>query len=284
MMAGSLEIRGTIDTKDIEKGFAKIEIGFSNVRRESRSTESDLSKMDIIGKGLSRTFLAVGAAATGMIYEASRKAPALAGDMARIQVSWDSMIRSLGTGLEPVFNKVAGWMEGIANWASGHTDLIATVIGGAGTIAAIEGLGKIAGLGSAIGVAGAALAPFLAPIAAGTVIAGLLALAGFTIGGALANTGGESTSVAITDQAKIQIAGASGNDLTDLQMRYAASLSSPGGSQTVQIDPSTGQLMSNELIQQQIIQNAMVWLAQQNSTLSMRSMTLGQNNTFFNSG
>jgi len=246
--AGKIEIKGTIDTKDIEKGFAKIQVGFANVRQEAKSTETDLTKMDIIGKGLSRTFLAVGAAATGMIYEAARKAPALAGDMARIQVSWDRTIRALGTGLEPVFNQVSGWMEGIASWAEGHPDLFATVIGGTATVGALAGLAKLTGLGEALLPAAAAIAPFLGPIAAGSVLAGLLAISGYAIGNALAEQYKPMEGVPITDAAKIQIAGASQSELMDMQGRYAGNLWGNGAQMTPEIDPNSGLLVSNEVI------------------------------------
>jgi hypothetical protein len=282
MMAGKLEIRGTIDTRDLEKGFSKIEVGFKNMRQEAKSTQTDLTAMDIIGKGLSRTFLAVGLAATGMLYEAARKAPALAGDMAKIGVSWDRTIRALGVGLQPVFDVLSGWMESVASWAEGHPDLFAAVIGGTATVTALAGLLKLVGLGGWLSAGATALAPFLAPIAVGAVLWGLLALAGIGIGKGLVSQGPQNVlNVPITDAAKIQIANASQSERLDLQQRYGINFG--GGAQmTPETDPSTGLLVSNELIQQRIIQNAMIWLAQQNSTISMRSMVMGQNNTYFN--
>jgi len=283
---GKLHIRGTIDTKDIENGFAKVKVGFINARKESQSTQTDLTKMDIIGKALGRTFIAVGVAATGMIGAAMAKAPALAGDMARIGVAWDRTIRALGVGLEPVFAKVSGILDGVANWAEAHPDIFAAVIGGAATITAMTGvrvLLKLLGLGPAMAVAATALAPFLAPVAAGTVLATLGIVAAMGIMNGITAMGGTATPVPIGDVAQKQIANAGLVESLDLQERYGGSLDSAGGMMTPEIDPATGRLVSNADVEKRIIQHAMTWLVFQNQDLSMRSIVLGQNNTYFNS-
>lgn len=263
MMAGKLEIRGTIDTKDLEKGFAKIEVGFANMRKDSKSTVTDLTKMDLIGKGLERSLLAVGAAASGMIAQAAKSAPALAGSMARIKVSWDSTIRSLGVGLEPVFNKVAGFMEGMSNWASSHPDLFATVVGGIATTAAAAGLVKLLGLGPALVAAGAALSPFLAPIAAGTILAALVYLTATGKLGAGMPTINQITSPA-TQAIQNTVSPVTG-PLTD-NMR----------------DITSGARLNNNALTD-LLHNISAFFSQGGNTVSMRTMVMGQNNTFFNS-
>ena len=100
---GSVSIKGTINTSDIERGFARMELSLGSVKGKAEGFTADLDRMDTITRRLSMGLIGVGiAGATGMIALA-KDAPAVAGSMAEIEVSTQRLSRALGVELAPAF-------------------------------------------------------------------------------------------------------------------------------------------------------------------------------------
>lgn len=279
----SLVIKGKLDTQEIERGFDKVKNGFNSVGRDSKSVFGDFNRLAVVSQTLGRLLTAAGVAAGGMLAGAMKKAPALASAMAQIKVAIDRMFRALGEGLEPIFNRIAGWFEGLANWSEAHPDLFAGIVASFVTLAALKWTGILVLLGK-----------LAAPIAAGSVFAGLLALAG--LGGlvsglvaiilALAESFkmNELTPVPIPEAAKTQIATAGTSELIDLQSRYAARITGAGygGEYTPQIDLETGELYGTKHMMRDIVRNSQSQFNYTTYTFSTRDMAMNQADSFFN--
>lgn len=282
----SLVIKGKLDTQEIERGFDKVKGGFNSVGRDSKSVFGDFNRLAVISKSLGRLFTAAGAAAGGMIAGAAKKAPALAGSMARIKVATDRMFRALGEGLAPVFEKISGWLERFADWSESHPDLFAGVVTSLVTLAALKWTGLLGLLGK-LG----------APIVAGTTLAGLLAVSGVTgigagmlagglaVGGALAEQFkmGELAPVPIPPGAETQIQTASLQELINLQNLYSARTTDAGfgGEFTPRTDLETGELYSNKHMMRDIVRNTQSQFNYNYYTFSTKDLAMNQQDSFF---
>lgn len=282
----SMRITAHMDVNEVRQAFSIIAQSMKNTQKDSKSTQGDLKRLEIGLGTLGKVAIGAGAAFTGMIYEASRKAPALSGSMAVIKTSWDSIIRSLGEGLSPVFEVVSDKMQGVADWASSHPDLFAGVVGGVVTTTAVAGLVKLFGLGPALSTAATAIAPFLGPIGVGTVLAGLLTIMSINAGKNLAQQYmGELSYAPVPENAKTQIQNAKQNDVVeyyDLLNRYSAKISGlgGGGQYTPQIDLETGELYSTKHITRDVIRNADSLIYWQNGKIYVRDIAMNATDSY----
>ena len=76
--APSLVIKGTIDSTDLERGFARIKIGFDNVKGQAKGFTSDLTRMDIAAKGLAKGLSTIAVVGTTAMVGLAKNAPAVA--------------------------------------------------------------------------------------------------------------------------------------------------------------------------------------------------------------
>ena len=283
----SMKITAGMNVDEIKQAFGFIHQSMKNTQKDSKTTSGDLKRLELGVSVLGKAVMVAGTAFTGMLYEASRKAPALAGSMASIKTSWDSMIRSLGEGLAPIFDWLSVKMEGLANWASGHPDLFATVIGGVATTAALAGLVKILGLGAALNIAAGALAPFLLPVVAGSILAGLLILAAIKVGDAISEPETLIMNVPIPEAAKDQIIYAKSHRETgeylDLVNRYAIT-TDHGAQSTPEIDPTTGRLVSSKTMSDRAIRAGEEYLKGQNWTITTRNWAMNSTDSYSSTG
>jgi len=97
-------IRGSINSSDIERGFARIELGMDSVKGKAKSFTADLSRMSAISIGLANSLIGVGVQGASALVKLASGAPAVAGDMARIGVATDRLQRALGEDLAPAFD------------------------------------------------------------------------------------------------------------------------------------------------------------------------------------
>jgi len=144
---GSLQIAGSINTTDIERGFSRINLGFDTVQSKMDGVNADFERMGQLTKKISTTFLGLGLAGGGFILALSKNAPALAGSLANMQVSFGKLARTLGEILAPAFTKVSEGFANFVGWIQEHQEEISfftdNVLGGF-----IDGLQGIASLWS----------------------------------------------------------------------------------------------------------------------------------------
>jgi len=245
----SMKIKASLDTTDMDRGFMKVTQGMKRAINSAKSMTGDLFRLKSVGAALGKTFQVTGLAASGMIAMAAAKAPALAGSMAQIGVSTERMMRSLGVGLAPIFEKLSDKLVGVADWADAHPDLFATVLGGTATLAILGKLGVLssipwAAMGtffSTVAIGAVAMAPVFALLA--TFTAGAVAVK--EIIDSLANqfSMDNLTNVPIPDAAKEQIANANNVELGNLQDQYAGRIGGTGmGSESTPRFTDTGEL------------------------------------------
>ncbi len=148
--AGGLEIRGSLDTSLIERGFRRVKQGFASVKGFAKGFTSDLVRMRQAAGNLSKGLFKMAAAGASALIGFASKAPAVAGSMAKMSVAFDKIIRTLGVGLAPAFAKVAGWLDKFAVWAGAHPDIFAGIVISLSAIAALKLVGAT-GLLTALG-------------------------------------------------------------------------------------------------------------------------------------
>jgi len=181
----SMKITGTMDTANIDRGFSRVNQGFEQTKGQAKSFGSDMQRVARTVSGLAKKLMFMGlAGATAMVGIAS-KAPAVAPALAKMQVEFGKMTRSLGEALAPAFERVVEWLEKLAVWVDNNKEKIGEIamkfLDWAEKVGnwAMDNPGLFAGI-----VAGLALGPsILGGIAA---VSGLVALlTGATVAGSL---------------------------------------------------------------------------------------------------
>jgi len=107
MEAGQLQLIGTLDTTDIERGQRKIQVGFDNVQAKTDSSVGSLSSLAGVSKGLLATFAGLGTVASGAIIGIAANAPQTAGSIARIKAQSQQLSFAVGEELAPAFESAA---------------------------------------------------------------------------------------------------------------------------------------------------------------------------------
>lgn len=153
--AGSLSIRGSLDTSLIERGFTRVKQGFESVKGQAKSFNSDLDRMSVSAGRLANGLFAVSVAgATAMVGLAS-KAPAVAPAMAKISVEMGKLSRIIGRTLQPEFERFAGYFERFVSFADAHPNILKGFILSAGAITGIRALTSLFGIKITSGMLGA---------------------------------------------------------------------------------------------------------------------------------
>jgi len=112
---GSVEIKGTINTSDIERGFVRMELGLASVKGKAAGFTTDLERMSAVSFGLVNNLIRLGVEGAQALIGASKHAPALADEYARIGVAMMQIGRTIGEDLEPAFNAAATFLENFAS-------------------------------------------------------------------------------------------------------------------------------------------------------------------------
>ena len=123
----SMKIKGTMDTSNIDRGFARVGQGFEGVKGQGKSFGADMQRVATTVSGLAKKLLLMGMAGTAALVGIASKAPAVAPAMARMSVSMGKIQRSLGEALAPAFEKVAGWLDKLAVWVDTNKEKIGEV-------------------------------------------------------------------------------------------------------------------------------------------------------------
>lgn len=128
----SLEIRATLNTKDVERGFGKINASFQILSDKSDSANSDLERMNISARRLSKGLIGIGIAGATAFIGLAKGAPAVAPAMAKIGVQFERFQRTLGRALQPQFEAFSQGFKKFVDFADAHPDVLSGfVISGA---------------------------------------------------------------------------------------------------------------------------------------------------------
>lgn len=111
MEVGQLQLIGTLDTTDIERGQRRIEVGFDNVEQRTRGTTGSMSGLARVSSSLLTTFVGLGTVGVGALTALGLRSPQVAGSMASIRNSTRQLSFAMGDELAPVMERVAGLYE-----------------------------------------------------------------------------------------------------------------------------------------------------------------------------
>lgn len=126
--AGQLQLIGTLDTTDIERGQRKIQVGFDNVQAKTDSSVGSLSSLAGVSKGLLTTFAGLGAVAGGALIGIAANSPQAAASIARIKAQSQQLSFAVGEELAPAFERAADLYANFVDSASTDGTLINTTL------------------------------------------------------------------------------------------------------------------------------------------------------------
>jgi len=124
MEVGSLEIGGSIDTAEIERGLNSIERGFDDVTISGKSVESDFIRINSSAMSLAKSLGIIGGITA--LVSLAKGAPAVAGEMAQLEVAAGKLQRSLGEALKPAFQGAVDAMNIFGGWIEENKELISS--------------------------------------------------------------------------------------------------------------------------------------------------------------
>jgi len=139
---GSIQIGGSIQTAEIERGLGRVEKGFSNIDTKSKSVNADFTRINQQALRLGRNLGIMALAGVGAMVAIAKGSPAVAGAMAKIKVTAGKLSRALGEALAPAFDLAADAFSRFTGWIEEHKEGIShfttTILGG--LIDAIDGI------------------------------------------------------------------------------------------------------------------------------------------------
>lgn len=121
---GNLEIVGTINTAQIDAGLTRIRGSLRATSDSTKPVQADLTRMTNSLNKMSTAFIGLAIGGVGFFAGLARSAPAVAGAMAKIQVSMGELGRSLGVALKPQFEFFADKLQDISDFVQAHPDLV----------------------------------------------------------------------------------------------------------------------------------------------------------------
>lgn len=142
----SLVIKGTINTSDIDRGFARINLAFDNVKGQANSFNSDLTRMVTTTRDLAGGLGKVAIAGTAALVGLAKGAPAVAPALARISVQAERLQRNIGRVLQPTFETLADTFEKFVGFAGRHPDFLKGFVFTGAALAGIKALGLLFGV------------------------------------------------------------------------------------------------------------------------------------------
>lgn len=123
-----MEIGGSINTSNIERGLTRIETGFKGVEAVGKGVNSDFERMNQQAVRLGKTMGKLALAGGGAMMAIASGSPAVAGAMAKIKVTAGKLSRTLGEILRPAFNAVSESFQGFVGWINEHKSSINSFI------------------------------------------------------------------------------------------------------------------------------------------------------------
>ncbi len=113
--AGSLIIRGEMDTSNIEAGFSRVKSHFDTTREKSSSLASDLQRISSVAQGLAKSMIAMGTASAGVLVGLAKDAPAVAPALAQMDMNMTKLKYTIGEALAPAFQQASDLFNDFVN-------------------------------------------------------------------------------------------------------------------------------------------------------------------------
>ena len=142
---GSIQIGGSIETAEIERGLKRVEKGFGNIETKGKSVNADFVRMNQQSKRLARTLGMMALAGAGALVAIAKGAPATASAMAKIRVSALKLKFAIGEALQDEFEAFSGILNNMAGWVQEHPDLFSGIVKSVLGIAAVATILKVGG-------------------------------------------------------------------------------------------------------------------------------------------
>ena len=117
---GSIQIGGTIQTAEIERGLSRVEKGFKNIETTGKGVTADFTRMNQQAGRLAKRMSFLALAGAGAMLAIAKGAPATAGAMAKLKVEGGKLSRTLGEILRPAFDMAAEGLQNFVNWLQEH--------------------------------------------------------------------------------------------------------------------------------------------------------------------
>lgn len=145
-MAEKLQIKASIDTTMLERGFERVRQGFDSVKGYAKGLDADLHRMGISAKGVSKGLVGMSVAGSAAIIGLASKAPAVAPALAQISVSMDKLARYAGQVLKPEFDKLAGGFDKLVSFSMKHPNIFKGLVLSTTAVAGIRAVTALFGI------------------------------------------------------------------------------------------------------------------------------------------
>jgi len=131
---GSLQIGGSIQTAEIERGLKRVEKGFKNIETTSKGVNADFTRINQQAGRLAKRMSLLGLAGVSAMIAMAKGSPAVAGAMAKLKVAGGKLARTMGEILKPAFDWAAEGFQKFVGWIQEHSpqlrEFTTNVIGG----------------------------------------------------------------------------------------------------------------------------------------------------------
>jgi len=114
--AGSLKVKGSLDTSSLESGFRRVKGGFEGVRGQASGLAGSFKNAFVESQGLLNTLKGLSLAGVAGIVAIASRAPAVAPAIAKMKATFDILTRALGEALAPAFERVSVWLLRFTDW------------------------------------------------------------------------------------------------------------------------------------------------------------------------
>lgn len=109
---GKLEIAGSLNTKNIDKGFSRIKGGFNEVKGKTKSFNADMTRIGSTVKTVGLALAGLATAGTSAMIALVKDAPQVAPAIAKIKKSMLDLKFTMGSALQPVFERTSKMVDG----------------------------------------------------------------------------------------------------------------------------------------------------------------------------
>ena len=127
---GNLEIGGSIQTAEIERGLTRIDKGLKGVSEKGKSVGSDFERIAAQGKRIATVFGTMAIAGSAALLGFAKNAPAVAGAMAKMKLSMLKLKMAAGVALKPTFDWLSEKLQRLAGWVHDNPKPFANMVTG----------------------------------------------------------------------------------------------------------------------------------------------------------
>ena len=127
---GNLQIGGSIQTAEIERGIKRIDTGLKDISNSGKSVGSDFERIGAQGKRIATVFGTMAIAGSAALLGFAKNAPAVAGAMAKMKLSMLKLKMAAGVALKPMFDWLSEKLQRLAGWVHDNPKPFANMVTG----------------------------------------------------------------------------------------------------------------------------------------------------------